>query len=416
MKKKLLGETPDVPEIDELGNEIPPQEDTIFDKIRDSIQGQAVAIVKKKQGELSNTQLECGTFTFSSEVEFRSNLDTLSRKYGGGLYQVYVKTMNGKFASGIPVPMFYNYADTVSKDTPVPQGIPNITVMPPVKDGSDNNFYMMMLQAEKDRTSLERDRASKESEKADKFLQMMIQNQQNMQSAMQTFMSNMQAMIISSKEKGEKQDAVETLIKLKSAGLLPDSNKGLTGTDIKELIMSGIDLANVGATGKSDDKGLMGDIADIVKTAVELLGTRNKLIGRKLNSVPQEQILKTVIPNKELSENTGGEMVVQPKKPELKNEIEETVYKNSAIFENFSNYGVNVQAVADAVLKQIPEAFDKKLLEWLKNEPQRIYDVLPFLSSNKQWTEELKEVLIKVLSDEAKGEVIDGENDADKDE
>jgi len=408
MVKKLLGDRQDeTPQKDEFGNDVLPQEDTIFDKIRESIQGQAVAIVRKKQGELSNVDLECGTFTFSSEIEFRNNLDTFSRKYGGGLYKVFVKTMQGKFAQGIPAPMFFNYADSTEKPT-APQGSPNFTINPPEKDKNEGNFYLSIIEAE-------RNRASRESEKADKFLQLMLSNQQAMQTAMQNFMSNIQAMIMTTKQQEVKQDAVETLIKLKTAGLLPDSNKGLTGQDIKELITTGIDLASVGVTGKGDDKGLMGDIAEIVKTAVELLGTRNKLMGRKLNTVPQEQILKTDIPNKELPENTGGDMVVQPKKPELKNEIEETVYKNSAIFENFSNYGVNVQAVAEAILKQIPEAFDEKLLNWLKTEPQRIYDVLPFLSNNKQWTEELKEVLIKVLSIE-KANIIDGENNADKDD
>ena len=97
MAKKLLdvNQEPDnlVPE------ELEPEQ-TIFDKIRESIKGQAMAIVKKKQGELSNVDLECGSFTFTSEAEFRSNLDTYARKYGGGMYKVYVKTMQGKFAQG----------------------------------------------------------------------------------------------------------------------------------------------------------------------------------------------------------------------------------------------------------------------------------------------------------------------------
>lgn len=416
MKDKLINQTGHEGEI----NDEVLQEETIFDKISENIKGQAVAIVKKKQGLTSTVDLECGTFTFTSELEFRSNLDTIARTFKGGIYKVYVKTMQGKFAPGIPVPLFYTYADTGE----APQAIqaPNITVNPPeTKNDNDNTSYL--------KTLIELEKA-----KADRYMDMLLKNEQDrakrdleVQQFYSQQITNMQNQftnfLMASKQKEDTRDSIKMIKDLKDAGLLPEMNakQGLTGTDIKELILTGLNLGLKKGEGElppENEGGLLKEISGIVKAVSDIFETRSKMLGQQAQGALVKdritEIKKVPLPNKSGTEVLSEEGVDTKIKPDLKNEVEEVVFKEGIILENFCNHDVNVKAVADAILKRIPEAYDKKLVEWLKAEPNRIYEILPALANNKQWTEELRQTVIQALTPEPEAEIGEIKDDKDK--
>ena len=315
------------------------------------------------------------------------DLDRLAEQYNGGKYRLQVLLPNGRYGTQMTV----SYATRRN-----------------VVDNGKDNFLMKEIESLKSRIE---QMMTKEKETTDGMytaLLKMLENEREQNKALFTaivsglsnqtnLFQSMQNTFLQALMKQEKNDFLDTLIRAKQSGILPENEK----LDLKGLI----EIFNSGLSiGKEVGTAISGNPESIeskfFEKIIDLVAERLKASKQEQPTqvvqpqLPQVQIPQVDIKKIELPKEEGiQEMSNQDKAINLEEEIKK--YKD-----NLLEVCVNKlppKYVIPYIYIQMPVGIsEEELINFLKSD--KIYEIIPELQEHKEYVESLKNEFIAYLS------------------